>query len=94
MLNKVQTSLGRCITDRKIMFTEGNSRIFFHYNLCLLAKRAYIISETHEISILYNFYFLNVKDLSILVTFSRAIKWHPSLLAHRGITHRRQEYLK
>lgn len=69
------------------MFTEeahaeSKTCIFFHCNLYLLARRAYIISEAHEISILYNFYFLNVKeDLSILVTFYRDIKWHPSLLA-------------
>lgn len=98
---KIQNTLKRCIRDRWIMFTAGNSYwkqdTHFPLQFLLPSKKDthyFWISETHEISILHHFCFLDVRSLSILVTFYRAFKWHSSLLAHHGIIQRRKEHLK
>lgn len=89
---KIENTLKRCIRGRWIMFTAENShwKQDTHFPLLFLLSSKkdmhyFWISETHEISILHHFCFLNVKSLSILVTFCRDFKWHPSLLAHQGV---------
>lgn len=102
MLNNVQTSFKRWITDRKknvhwrkLTLQTRHMHILPLWIILASKKSMHYFWNTGNIHlVLYNFYFLIVKYLSILVTLCRAIKWHPSFLAHWVIICRREEHLK